>query len=279
MQIVNANEVPWQRFSPHRGGFAENKRLLAGDPQSPDNFELSLVRVDGEYVTPRHRHNFDQVRYMVEGRFGVGPDSVLEEGTISYFPEGVRYTQQGLGTSVTLLLQFGGANGHGFMNYGDLDRGYSELCEKGEFSKGVYSWIGEDGQRHNADAYDAIWEHIKGIKPIYSECRYDSPIVMQPELFQWVASAEHGVEEKLLGIFSERRIGIAWLKVGVGATHQLKPNTLYHQLRGNGEAAGALWRDGTTVDPQGDVFDYTAHSESEFVLLDRPRFNVAAMAA
>ena len=92
-----------------------NKRLLRGRAGAPDNYELSLVLMDGDYTTPRHKHNFDQVRYMVEGEFGYGrsKDEVQQQGTIGYFPEGVSYEQRAVRRSVTLLLQGGGASGAG----------------------------------------------------------------------------------------------------------------------------------------------------------------------
>ena len=67
MQTIHAADVEWGEVSGHRSGGIDFKRLLQGTPGTPDNFELSIVRTAGDYFTPRHRHNFDQVRFCLEG--------------------------------------------------------------------------------------------------------------------------------------------------------------------------------------------------------------------
>ena len=45
-----------------RGGTFRYYDLLHGSEGSPDNFYLSIGVLGGDFVSPRHRHNFDQVR-------------------------------------------------------------------------------------------------------------------------------------------------------------------------------------------------------------------------
>ena len=57
-----------------REGVIRAVRILEGEP-GPDNFALKLVNIQGDFFSPRHRHNFDQVRLQLEGSFDY-PESV-----------------------------------------------------------------------------------------------------------------------------------------------------------------------------------------------------------
>ena len=116
------------------------KRLLQGTEGAPDNFELSLVRTGGDYYTPRHRHNFDQVRLCLEGAMNWAPGRDLTAGMAGYFPEGTFYGPQAdKQGSIVMLLQMGGAAGHGFMSYAQLGAGYEVLRPRGSFDGGAFT--------------------------------------------------------------------------------------------------------------------------------------------
>ena len=130
MRVVHASDVEWAPLSGHRGGTILFKRLLEGSRGDPGNFELSLARADGDYFTPRHRHNFDQIRVALEGSFNFATKRDLAEGTVGYFPEGTFYgPQEARERSVILLLQFGGASGDGFMSYDELEAGFAWILQ------------------------------------------------------------------------------------------------------------------------------------------------------
>ncbi|MEQ8838606.1 MAG: hypothetical protein RID07_17510 [Lacipirellulaceae bacterium] len=275
MRWKTADETPWQRFAPHRPGYAENKRLLSGTPGAKDNYELSLTHVDGAYTTPQHKHNFDQIRFMVKGDFGFDKSDELKEGSISYFPEGTPYIQRSEGDSITLLLQFGGNSGAGFLNYEVFESGLEELREVGEFKDGVFTKTKPDGGKINADSYEAVYEHVVGKKISYPKKRFERPIVVNPEVFEWVESSEEpGVMLKSVGQFGERHVGMGFIKVSKGSTHQIKPHRLVYLHEGNGEAQGHAWAQGTAAEigPDEEV-QYTAKSDSIFVYMDRPTFD------
>src|ERR1700723_653260 len=138
MQTIHAADVEWGEVSGHRSGGIDFKRLLQGTPGAPDNFELSIVRTTGDYYTPRHRHNFDQVRLCLEGAMNYAPGKDLKAGTVGYFPEGTFYgPQSDTSKSVVLLLQMGGSAGYGFMSYQQLTAGYEKLSGRGRFDGGV----------------------------------------------------------------------------------------------------------------------------------------------
>jgi hypothetical protein len=49
----------------YRGGTFHYRNLMEGTPGTIDNFQLSMGRNDKDFVSPRHRHNFEQFRFPV----------------------------------------------------------------------------------------------------------------------------------------------------------------------------------------------------------------------
>jgi hypothetical protein len=63
MKIVHADEVEWKRGLQHRGGAFHYRHLLNGTPGTPGNFQFNVGQLEGDFSSPRHRHNFDQFRF------------------------------------------------------------------------------------------------------------------------------------------------------------------------------------------------------------------------
>jgi hypothetical protein len=249
-----------------------NKRLLTGIADRPDNYELSLVLMDGDYTTPRHRHNFDQLRYMLEGAFGYGRarDEIQQQGTVGYFPEGVYYEQRAIGRSVTLLFQGGGPSGAGFLNYDELEAGFKTLGEEGVFANGVFTWRDETGAKHTKDAYEAIWERMRGRKLAYPKPRYRTPIIADVDHYNWVSSNENGVKKRRVGAFTECATEVGFLKLAEKATHSCAPNALYFFLSGEGVIARNVFKAGcaAAMDSEEDaVIAAAAPTEIAYILL------------
>ena len=161
-----------------REGVIRAVRILEGEP-GPDNFALKLVNIQGDFFSPRHRHNFDQVRLQLEGSFDYDRDGCFTPGAIGYFPEGTRYgPQTSSGNTWNLLLQFGGASGSGYTAESEEEHAAAALREKGKFEKGVYTYFNSDGTKVNQDAYEAVWEHIHGRALVYPKERYERPVFM-----------------------------------------------------------------------------------------------------
>ena len=57
MKIVQGDELEWVRGLEHRGGTFHFRNLMEGTPGTIDNFQLSMGRIDKDFVSPRHRHN------------------------------------------------------------------------------------------------------------------------------------------------------------------------------------------------------------------------------
>ena len=219
MQVAHGSRMTFGPVSGHRSGGIDFKRLIQGTPGALDNFELSLVRTAGDYYTPRHRHNFDQVRFCLEGVMNYAPGKNLERGAVGYFPEGTFYgPQQDSALSVTLVLQIGGASGYGFMSYDQLNAGYQQLCDYGNFQRGVFTRTTADGRTVRKDGYEAVWEHVMRREVRYPPPRFDEPVVMFPDNFNWIGLGG-GIEVKRLGAFGERGLELSFIRAPRGAKH------------------------------------------------------------
>lgn len=220
MQSKHAADADWTVVSGHRSGTIEFKRLLQGAELAADNYELSIVRTGGDYFTPRHHHNFDQVRLCLEGAMNYAPGKDLKAGTVGYFPEGTFYGPQAdTAKSLVLLLQMGGAAGYGFMSYQQLNEGYEKISDLGQFERGVFTRKTPDGRVVRKDSYEAIWEHVNGREIRYPAPRYEEPVIMHPENFEWRRTRDPGFALRHLGTFGERGVAIGQIKGTRGARH------------------------------------------------------------
>lgn len=219
MQTIHSADIEFGAVSGHRSGKIDFKRLLQGETGSPNNFELSIVRTEGDYFTPRHRHNFDQVRFCIEGTMNYAPGKDLKAGAVGYFPEGTYYGPQAdVSGSLVLLLQMGGSAGYGFMSYKQLHDGYERMCDLGEFEGGVFTGK-TDGRKVRTDGYEAIWEYVNGHQIEYPQPRYEESIVLHPDNFRWVPTREPGFDVKHLGTFGERGLMIGMIQSSKGSRH------------------------------------------------------------
>jgi quercetin dioxygenase-like cupin family protein len=213
MEIVDSNQTQWARVSGHRDGDIRFKRLFMGREGTPENYEFSLVATRGAFTTPRHRHNFEQIRFCLEGAVNFGPGKDVKAGQVGYFPEGTPYGPQAITDQLVMVVQFGGASGQGFMSYRQLDDGYRDMKAQGEFKDGIFRRADGAG-RKNQDSYEAIWEMVNGQRLAYPKPRYEEPVLMDPSAFEWRADAAHaGVARKLLGVFSERGLRLEMLRL------------------------------------------------------------------
>jgi hypothetical protein len=210
-----------------RGGDREFKTLLVGDENSPDNYRLVLARQNGKVVSPRHKHNFDQIRMCLSGdgqNYGV--NRWIQPGEVVYFPEGVPYGPEDSDCQrLGITLQFGGASGNGFMSSRRSKQGMEELKQVGTFEKGVFYRSGDvpPGQRVNQDGFEAVWEHVNQRKLEYPMPRYDEPIMMRPQNFHWQETEQRGLSVKALGCFTERHIEVSLLKFAPGTRARVAP--------------------------------------------------------
>ncbi len=247
MDVVDTTTQQWLGPLDHRGGGIQFKPLFTGEEGQPDNYVLTLVQVMDRYHAPPHRHNFDQVRYLLKGEFGFG-SKVQCAGQVGYFPEGTEYAQSAEGYSLTLLLQASNASRARYVSREELKRAAVEMKNYGQFEGGEFITSSSEGESVR-DGYEASWEHITGEKIAYSEPRYTQPVIMEPERFEFVPHPSlEGVFRKPMGTFSERELAIGFFKIAADAELPLDGavigKTLFYVIEGDGEADGRPYEPG-----------------------------------
>jgi len=283
IRIAHASKTPWTAPPAVRGGTIVFKTLLEGVEGTPDNYQLLLADTAVDFKSPRHRHNFDQVRFGLTGRTNIGPHQNLEECDLAYFPEGTYYgpqDQQLVGaTSLSMVIQFGGPSGNGYMSLSQLRTGFAQLAQEGSFEAGVYrrNTPAPDG-RKNQDSYEAIWEGQHGRPLAYERPRYMDPVHMREPHFDWLpAPGALGVSTKHLGTFTECGIRIDFLRLESLAQHTLAPcgqTQILFVRHGSGRFNDEdTWETHTAVHVHaGQHLAMIAESPTEALLLRLPAF-------
>jgi hypothetical protein len=240
-----------------REGVLAQKHLLVGEDNSPNNFDLNLGRTGGGgWRAPRHRHNFDQIRYVMKGNYPYGENLTLPEGWIAYFPESVYYGPQDRPEGLeTMVLQFGGASGQGYLSVAQREAANAALNQKGEFKKGMFIYTDEHGQPQQKDGSEACFEEATGRKLEFAPPRYEDVIAMNPNAYEWMPTKAQGVSVKWLGSFTERNARIGFVRIDPGATYDagLHPSIEILFL-----AKGEVTFNGEAYGPES-AFEFEAH--------------------
>jgi hypothetical protein len=222
MRVSKAAETDIEQVGTMREGKLDQKHLLFGEDGSPNNYDLNMGHTGGGgWRTPRHRHNFDQIRYVISGQLPYTETDVLEEGWVGYFPESVHYGPQERAEGLrTMVLQCGGASGAGYLSVAQREATNAELNKTGEFKKGLYHYTDANGEPQTLDGSQAIFEHAMGSKLEFATPRYTDVIAMNPQAYDWLPHRDPGVWEKWLGSFTERNLRIGFLRLDAGAVYQ-----------------------------------------------------------
>ena len=279
MRISQASTIGTDLVGTMRAGVLAQKHLLLGQDGSPNNYDLNIGRAgEGGWRTPRHRHNFDQIRYVIKGNYPYMGDKVLPEGWVGYFPESVYYGPQDRPEGLeTLVLQFGGASGNGYVSVAEREAANEALKSKGQFKDGVYTYYDEAGQRHNKDASVACFEYATGRKLEFARPRYENVVVMDPSAHAWLPQGAAGVYVKWLGSFTERSAGIGFIKVESDATYSagmLPSITLLYQTKGRVAVEGREYGPGSAFEflPNEGPIRVQAVEEAELVCMTLHQF-------
>jgi hypothetical protein len=170
----------------------------------------------GGGFSPRHHHNFDQIRFTITGNVGYGRKT-YGPGTCGYFPESVYYgaTKFDDITARDVVLQFPGPSGAPFHSSEESTRATAEMEAQGiRFENGVARY--PDG--HNQDGFEAVWEHMVGRPVEYAPARYDDPVRVLSQSFPWCSAGEPGVTSKHLGYFNETGPNVHLVHLEAGAS-------------------------------------------------------------
>jgi len=246
MRVGTAAETDSEKVGTMREGKLDQKHLLFGEDGSPNNFDLNTgLTGGGGWRTPRHRHNFDQIRYVLKGRLPYSETDFLEEGWLGYFPESVHYGPQERAEGLqTVVLQCGGASGAGYLSVAQREAVNAELNETGEFKKGMYTFTDENGTVQTVDGSQAIFERAMGHKLEFATPRYTDVIAMNPEAYDWLPQGDPGVQEKWVGTFTERNLRLGFLRLDAGAVYQagqFPSIEILFQIKGQVVAGGAKY--------------------------------------
>lgn len=279
MRISEAETSETGQVGSMREGKLAQKFLLMGEDGSPNNYLLNVgLTGSGGWGTPRHRHNFDQIRYVLKGKYPVSPHKVMGEGSVAYFPESVHYGPQDRPEGLEMMvIQFGGASGSGFLSTPMREAANDRLNKKGTFKDGIFSWVDDKGQKHNMDGSAACFEEAMGVKLTFAPPRYDDVVVMEPAACDWIATGTPGVSAKLLGTFTERNAQIRLLKLDAGATMNTGARAQMEVLfmsTGKITVAGKTYGDKTAIEllPTDQPVDIVASAESVFFSVTLPKF-------
>ena len=278
--IVNIADLPLEGVQRGRVNMIRRKRLPleTGVPGVTCEFSLSIVP-DG-YFTPRHRHNFDQIRYTLTGVQSTGHGD-LAPGEIGYFPEGAYYGPQAQkGECSTLVLQFQGASGEHLLSNEEMNATYQKMIAEGAvFQDGIYRGKTPSGGKKNKDSYVAIWEEHEGKKLAFPKSRYRTPVMMQPQFYSWLPDRERpGIETKHLGTFNEMRTGIGFFRLLPGATlaaGKQKEAEIRFIVDGACRYGGQEWGEGTYLYlPPGAATDaFSTERGATFFTISLPLIN------
>ncbi|VTU25755.1 hypothetical protein H4CHR_01657 [Variovorax sp. PBS-H4] len=272
-QVLNLSDLEIIERVHARGGKFRYYPLLSGKDGTAGNFFLQLSYTYSDFDSPRHRHNFDQVRVQLEGDADFSRDGVMKPGMVGYFPEGVFYGPQSIpGESITLVLQFGGASRSGYLSEAEFQRGIAELKETGTFERGVYKVAKPEGGTRNQDAYEAVWEHMNQRELRYPESRYDKPVFMRPDAAAWIPDpTARGVARKHLGTYSEAHTRLSQLALDAGAELPVPPNTIVFVLQGSGSTASGHWQARSSLYSGDGPSSMHAEHATQLIQIELPR--------
>lgn len=275
--IVNVADLPLEGVQRGRVNMIRRKRLPLETGVPGVTCEFSLSVVPEGYFTPRHRHNFDQIRYTLTGVQSTGYGD-LAPGEIGYFPEGAYYGPQAQeGECTTLVLQFQGASGEHLLSNEEMNATYQKMIAAGAvFQDGIYRGTTPSGGKKNKDSYVAVWEEHEGKKLAFPKARYRTPVMMQPQYYSWLPDRERpGIETKHLGTFNEMRTGVGFFRLLPGAklpAAKQKDAVIRYLVEGACRYGGQHYGDGTYlyIPPGAATEEFASENGATFFYISLP---------
>lgn len=217
---VRESELPWIDIGVRTGykqryqGFFDKSRGLGA--------RLGSLYAEPQYDAPRHKHTFQQVRYVVSGVLRYGREE-YKPGDCLYIPEGASYgPAKPMTTKIDdpfqvhfVDIQFMGPSGIPYPEPDDVVNAQRELAKTGKFDDGIY--VFPDG--HKRDAYEAILEKLTGEPIKYPPSRLKDYVVMRSAAYPSIAHPSlAGISQKHLGYFFESGPNIKLLSIKAGTT-------------------------------------------------------------
>jgi len=274
MKIVQGDRMPIDEGASNvRTGKLKKQVFLVGAEGTPGNFKFGLFHQAGDFYSPRHRHNFDQFRFQIEGDADFDRNGTMLPDSIGYFPEGAYYgPQSSTGSNVVAVVQFGGPSGSGYLSQRQVDAAYEEMKKFGVFDKGVFRRNEDAPGKRTMDSFQATWEHANQRPMVYPKPQYADPILMNPAHFRWMPlPGANGVEVKTLGAFTDCQIRCARYRVAAGSSFTGSGRGLFLVLSGKGSVEGEPARRYTAAYlADGEQATFQAEETLEIQLLGLP---------
>lgn len=172
--VYALDDVEWQRLGKHRGPGLKMKSLTFRGDGRGNNLWLSLSEMEDGWSSPRHMHNFDQIRYVLDGETGF-TNWDLRAGECAYFPAGVHYgPQEQHGSALLFTLQFPGAGGQYYLTPEQVEETVARLrADNPDFGKGGK---GVDKRGQQRDSYEIVWETHQNAPVIYPSSDFAEPV-------------------------------------------------------------------------------------------------------
>ena len=216
--VVRGEDLELRKIVIHRGGGRKRKVFGFLDRENGICLSATMTVYTRERLNPRHKHDFDQLRFYVRGGESYGKQ-VFGPGDCVYFPESVPYgptfTAEGDQENVRLNMQFQGPSRGPFFYRTEVQAAEPELLKIGKFENGLFVW--PDGRKQ--DSAEAIREYLGGKKVEYPVPRYNDYVVMHSKQYAWeVLDGAAGVSIKHLGYFNEGGPNIKLVRIDPGAS-------------------------------------------------------------
>lgn len=208
---VREADLPWVDIGVRPGynqryqGFFDKKRGIAA--------RIGSLYAEPIYHSPRHRHTFQQVRYVLSGKMQYGKE-VYGTGDCLYIPEGAYYGPIKPVDSGEQLhfadIQFEGPSRIPYPEPEEVVDVQRKMAQEGAFEDGIYTF--PNGRKR--DAYEAILEVLTGQKIEYPQPRLNSYVVLKTEGIPWMQDTGiQGVSEKHLAYFFETGPNLKMLRI------------------------------------------------------------------
>ena len=221
------------------------------DPRDGRRFRCGYSRrKQDSYYSPPHRHTFDQLRFVIEGKTKYGPMR-LGQGDFAYFPEGVFYgpTESLSEDLASCTIQTQGPSWGCFPTDAECAIAGEQLKGRGEMERATGQFIWADGRKQ--DSFEALLEQVQGGPVQYPPARYRVPVQFHTENFPWLASKQvAGVMVKPLARFNAGGPDIEMLRVGAGAAlagGRAEVHRMWVVFAGSGDCAGRGVSEGSFI--------------------------------
>jgi hypothetical protein len=279
MDFVSYEAAPLHtRGTNHRQGSFRYKDLGQGTPGELSNFYLRLVWTEGDFFSPRHMHNFDQVRVQLKGRFSFDKDGTMHPGGIGYFPEGTAYgPQTSAEDTIQLAMQIGGPSRSGYISEDERQQAVEALSKRGRFEKGKFH-ANDDKTGAGQDGFEAVWEYANGRRIRYPKKRLEKPLLVNPEAFEWLEVAgSPGVRAKRLWDFGSSSLSCSLYQLRAGSALSLTGPLTVFVLSGKGAVAEHRYSQYDALHlAAGEAARIEAGEESELLVMPHPVFTQPA---